>query len=153
MTSRWSMEAPPRSTEAISPASLAKSADRIEGTISIICGLFRSYHSGVETVPRVAPGNAEHDVQHEFRRHACHHRLVLFRLQRAGGVYQQAARGKGRARVSQQRGLAAGQIFEIGRTEAPLDLGVAAQGSGAGAGRIHQNPVETAAERERPRAI
>src|ERR1039458_5981534 len=39
MTSRWRMEAPPRSTHAISSARRAKSADRIEGTTSSICGL------------------------------------------------------------------------------------------------------------------
>src|SRR5450432_2751843 len=46
ITSRWSMEAPPRSTRAISSARRAKPAERIEGTISIMCGLVRSYHSG-----------------------------------------------------------------------------------------------------------
>src|ERR1035441_9706031 len=110
MTSRWSMEAPPRSTDAISPASRAKSADRIEGTISTICGLFRFYHSGIEAIPRVAPRKTEHDVQHQIRGPAGHHGAVLFRLQRAGGIHQQAAGGQRRARIRQQRGLAARQV-------------------------------------------
>src|ERR1035441_577350 len=104
MTSRWSMEAPPRSTDAISPASRAKSADRIEGTISTICGLFRFYHSGIEAIPRVAPRKTEHGVQHKLPRHAGDHGAVLFGFQRAGGIDQQTAGGQRRSRMSQKRG-------------------------------------------------
>src|ERR1700676_3552697 len=60
ITSRWSMRAPPRSTRAISSARRAKSADRMEGTISIIYGLTRFYHSGVEPVAGVAAWKTLH---------------------------------------------------------------------------------------------
>src|ERR1035441_4749032 len=134
MTSMWSMAAPPRSTEAISAARRAKSADRIEGTISTICGLFRSYHSGVETVPRVAARKTERGFGNERGRRGGGHGLVLFRLQRTGGIDQQSAGSEGRAGIGQQGCLAAGQVFQIGRGEAPFDLGIAAEGAGAGAG-------------------
>src|ERR1035438_3619646 len=77
MTSRCSMVAPPRSTRAISSAKRAKSADRIDGTISIICGLVRFYHSGKESVPGVAPRKAAHGLEDELRRDGGDHRFIL----------------------------------------------------------------------------
>src|SRR5437868_157501 len=96
MTSRCRREAPPRSTRAISSARRAKSADKMEGTISIICGLIRFYHSGKEAIPRLParepvsawnPGDL----------------LVFLGLQRTGGVDQDSPGGERREGVSQER--------------------------------------------------
>src|SRR5271157_3453271 len=81
MTSRCRMVAPARSTRAISSAKRAKSADRIDGTISIIYELVRFYHSGIEAVPRIAAGQAAHGLDDEFPRNGGDHRFILFRLQ------------------------------------------------------------------------
>src|SRR5271157_4809641 len=149
MMSRWRMEAPARSTRAISSARRAKSADRIDGTISIIYGLVRFYHSGIEAVPRIAAGQAAHGLDDEFPRNGGDHRFILFRLQRTGGIDHQAAGRQGRARVGQQGGLAAMEIVELGGSEPPLDFGVAPQGSGARARRVEQDAVERAREGKR----
>ena len=94
------MVAPPRSTRAISSARRAKSAERIDGTISIICGLLRFYHSGEEAVPGVAARQAPHaSGRRRRRRHGGHHVLVLLPFERTGGVDQQAAGRQRRARA------------------------------------------------------
>src|ERR1035437_646344 len=84
---------------AMSSARRAKSADRIEGTISIIYGLCRFYHTGVETVPGVAPRNPPHAPGDEGLRHGRGDAFVLLGFERAGGVYQDAAGGQRGARV------------------------------------------------------
>src|SRR6185369_10603045 len=111
--------APPRSTRAISSARRAKSADRIDGTISIICGLLRFYHSGEEAIPFLAPRQAEHPGTGNF--------FVFFRFQRAGRVDQDAARGEYLTGICQQRLLSALEIGEILGAELPLDLGIPAE--------------------------
>src|SRR5271169_6436490 len=142
ITSRWSMVAPPRSTRAISSARRAKSAERIEGTISIMCGLNRSYHSGKEAVPRVAARKPPHRTRDEPRRNGGENPLVLFGFERAGGVDQQAIRRQDIAGTGEEGGLAAVKVVEIGRGQAPLDFGIPAKGAGARAGGIEQNAVE-----------
>src|SRR5207244_4182341 len=149
ITSRWSMEAPPRVTRVMSSARRAKSADKIDGTISIICWLIRFYHSGEEPVPGIAAGEPAHDLNHEGGRDGGGHSLVLFRLERAGGVDQQTAGRKRGAGVGQQGGLAPLEILKIGTGEPPFDFGIAAQRAGAGAGSVDQYAVEWALERER----
>src|SRR5436305_14936752 len=84
ITSRCRREAPPRSTRAISSARRAKSADRIEGTISIIGGLVRFYHSREEAISFVAP---REPVSALFANHL----LVLLGFERAGGIDQNTA--------------------------------------------------------------
>src|SRR3954471_5456022 len=85
MTSRCSREAPPRSTRAISSARRAKSADRMEGTISIIGGLIRFYHSSEEAIPGFSP---RQPVSTLFPNHL----LIFLGFERAGGVHQDSAR-------------------------------------------------------------
>src|ERR1035438_7974823 len=94
ITSRCSMEAPPRSAEAISRSRRAKSADRIDGTISTICGLLRFYHSGEETVPALAPRKAPQGFRHQVRGHLPQGLFILLGFQRTGGVDQQPAGGQ-----------------------------------------------------------
>src|ERR1035437_2694461 len=149
MTSTWSMVAPARSTRAMSSARRAKSADRIDGTISIICGLVRFYHSGIESVPGIAAGNAAHGLDDEFPWNGGDHGFILFRLERTGGIHQQATGREGRARIGEQRGLAAMEILEMGGREPPLDFGVAAEGAGAGARNVEEDAVEWAREGKR----
>src|SRR3954463_9606737 len=87
MTSRCRREAPPRSTRAISSARRAKSADRIEGTIStMMCGLIRFYHSGVKAIPLVAARQAVVAGSGNF--------FVFFRFEGAGGVDEQPSGGQ-----------------------------------------------------------
>src|ERR1039458_781714 len=149
MTSTCSMVAPARSTRAMSSARRAKSADRIDGTISIICGLVRFYHSGIESVPGIAAGKAAHGLDDEFPWNGGDHGFILFRLERTGGIHQQSAGREGRARIAQQRGLAAMEIVEMGGRKPPLDFGVTAEGASAGAGNVEQDAVEWARERKR----
>src|SRR5262249_47518728 len=134
MTSRCNNLAPPRSTRAISSARRAKSADRIDGTISTICGLFRFYHSGEEAVARVAAGNAAQGLDEKLRRNCGGHRFVLLGFQRASSVDQQTAWRQGRSRIRKQRRLPPWQILQVGGHKPPLDFGITAQGAGAGAG-------------------
>src|SRR5689334_20750372 len=91
MTSRWSMVVPARSTRAISSPSRAKSADKIDGIISIICGSTRFYHSGEKAIPGVAPGNPVQGIDDGAWRRGGNHLLVLLRFEGAGGIYQQPA--------------------------------------------------------------
>src|SRR5271157_1335410 len=91
ITSRWSILAPPRSTRAMSSARRAKSADRIEGTISIIYELPRFYHTGVETVPGIAPRYPAHTLRNQHLRNRRGHTFVLLGFERAGGVDQDSA--------------------------------------------------------------
>src|ERR1700728_1520716 len=95
ITSRCSMVAPPRSTCAICSPNRAKSAARIDGTISTICGILRFYHSGEKAVAGVAPGNPLHGLDHQFGRHGGYHVFILFAFERAGGIDQQTAGRQG----------------------------------------------------------
>src|SRR5215472_6250929 len=101
--STWRSLAPPRSARAISSARRAKSADSIEGTISIICGLSKFYHGGVETVPGIASGKPQ-------QRRRAGNLLILFRFQRAGGIHHQSARREERSRIRENRRLPPMQI-------------------------------------------
>src|ERR1035437_9793371 len=115
MTSTCSMVAPAGSTRATSSARRAKSADRIDGTISIICGLVRFYHSGIESVPGIAAGKAAHGLDDEFPWNGGDHGFILFRLERTGGIHQQATGREGRARIGEQRGLARSEERRVGK--------------------------------------
>src|SRR5262249_41383964 len=142
ITSRWRILAPPRSTRPISSASRAKSADSMEGTISIICGLIRFYHSGIKTIPGVAARNAPRLARNQFRRNRRSHRLVLFGLERAGRINQDAAGGERGASIREQGALPRLQIVEIGGSQPPFDFGIAAERAGPGARRVHENAIE-----------
>src|SRR5205823_4574298 len=135
ITSRWSRRAPPCSTRAISSARRAKSAERIEGTISIICGPLRFYHGSIETVPGFAS-------RKPLERRIARHRLVLLPLKRAGGVHQDSPGGEQFASIRQERYLQSMQALQVGRREPPLDIRVSRQRTGAGAGGVDQNAVE-----------
>src|SRR5690348_16191041 len=91
ITSRWSMETPARSTRAISSASRAKSADRIDGIISIICGSTRFYHSGKNTISGVAPGDPVYGANDYTGGCGRDHLLVLFGFERTGGEIGRAS--------------------------------------------------------------
>src|ERR1044071_6624454 len=80
--SRCNNLAPPRSTRAISSAKRAKSADRIDGTISGICGLLRLYHGGEEAIPFLPARQPDRAWPSNF--------FVFFRFQRTGGIDQDA---------------------------------------------------------------
>src|SRR3982751_3184178 len=95
LTSRCSREAPPLSTRAISSARRAKSADRMEGTISIIGGLIRFYHSGEEAIPGVASGEPVSTLFPNYL-------LVLLGLERTRGVHQDSPRREHRQGIPQQ---------------------------------------------------
>src|ERR1022692_3473216 len=153
ITSRWSIFAPPRSTRAMSSAKRAKSADRIEGTISIIYRLRRFYHTGVETVPGVAPRNPVYALGSQRLWYRQSDVLIFLGFERTGCVHQHSAGGEHGERVGEQRRLAGAQVVEIFRFEPPLDFRIAAQRPGAGAGRIHQDAVERAREGQRTGAV
>ena len=70
--------------------------------------------------------------------------FVLLAQQRAGRVYEAAARADEARGAAQDVLLAANQIGEIRFGDAPFVTGVAAPGSDAEAGRVDQNPVEAA---------
>src|SRR5262245_60000372 len=106
--STWRSLAPPRSTRTISSARRAKSADSIEGTISIICGLSKFYHGGVETVPAIASRKPQ-------QRRQAGNLLILFRFQRARGIHHQSARCEENARIRKEGRLPPVQVVEIGR--------------------------------------
>src|SRR3954452_17469748 len=130
----------------MSSASRAKSADRIEGTISIIYGLHRFYHTGVETVPGLAAGQPAHLPRNQFYGNRRRDPLVLLRLQRTGRIHQDSSGSERRAGVSEQGRLAAPQVIEIARREPPLDLRIADEGSRARTGCVHQNAVKASGE-------
>ena len=68
----------------------------------------RALAGGTATpVPRVAAGKAAHGLDNELPWNGGNHGFILFRFERTGGIHQQAAGRQGRARVGQQRGLAA----------------------------------------------
>src|SRR5260370_8903078 len=93
ITSRWSILAPPRSTCAMSSARRAKSADRIEGTISIIYELSRFYHTGVETVPGIAPRYPAHTPRNQRLRNRRGHPFGRLGVARAGTLHHTSAVG------------------------------------------------------------
>src|SRR5687767_7921745 len=109
MTSMWRRSAPPASTRAMSSASAAKSADRIDGAIfmalSFIPHRSRASEAGYREAVRVVPvrAAAEHPVGVERRREAgrrvepevgprrqqrARDVLVFFRFERAGRVHE-----------------------------------------------------------------
>src|SRR4051794_5756884 len=137
MTSRCRREAPPRSTRAISSARRAKSADRMEGTISIIGGLIRFYHSGEEAIPSFAPGQPVSAWNPD-------NLLVFFGLQGTGGVDQNAPWGEHGKGIAEESLLPLLEVQQVGRGELPLDLGIASERPRPGAGRVDQNSVEAA---------
>src|SRR5262245_6361161 len=137
--STWRSLAPPRSARAISSARRAKSADSIEGTISIICGLFKFYHGGVETVPGIASGKP-----HQRRRAG--NLLILLRFQGTRGIHHQSARREERTGIREKGHLPPVQIVQIGRCQSPLNLRVARECTGARAGCVDENPVEGTGE-------
>src|SRR5215831_7268562 len=167
ITSKWSMDAPPRSTRAISSARRAKSAERIEGTISAIYGLSRFYHSSKKTVPGIATGDTVKDLGELHWRdegvprgpggaphkQAINYLFVFFRFERASGVDHPSAGGQRNIGIGQQGRLAALEIEQVVGAEAPLDFGIPAQGAGAGTGCIYENALEPAGERKGLRAI
>ena len=86
------MVAPPRSTRAISSARRAKSADRIEGTISTICGLCPILSQRRRNRPRDrARESAAWSRRSAPPERAAATAFVLLRFERAGGIDQQSA--------------------------------------------------------------
>src|SRR4051794_18762468 len=140
MTSRCRREAPPRSTRAISSASRAKSADRIEGTISIICGLLRFYHSSKETVSRLLSGKPHLDFGGSPGQGE--NLFVFLGFQGTGRVNQNAAGSQRRAGIAQQGRLALLEIRQVLGAQLPLDFGIAPEGAGAGTRGVYQDAVE-----------
>ena len=70
------------------------------------------------------------------------HVAVLFIFERAGGVDDPAAGLHEAARLIEDFALAGGENIGVAGLQSPLDLGIAAQGAGAGAGGVDQNAVE-----------
>src|SRR5690242_17663100 len=150
ITSTWIMRAPPRSTRATSSARWAKSAARIEGSISTICGLSRFYHSGEKPIARLAPGDPVECFGDRIRRYYV---FIFFVFERAGGVDQTTSgreRGKG---LGQQGGLALVERRDVGLFQSPLNLRIARQRAGSRTRGIHQNAVEGAGEGQGTRAV
>src|SRR4051812_40970633 len=100
----------------------------MEGTISLIGGLFRVYHSGEEAVPGIT---ARQTVSSRFANHL----LVLLGLQGTGGIHQDAAGREHRECVPEQRLLPDLQIGEILGSQLPFDLRIAPERPCAGAWR------------------
>src|SRR6185312_8180092 len=75
--------------------------------------------------------------------------LVLFALERAGGVDQKTIRRELREAIAQNGDLAFLKRREIFRLELPLNFRIAGQRAGAGTGSVDQDAVEQAAERKR----
>src|SRR5262249_47853181 len=142
ITSRWSIRAPPRSTRAISSARREKSADRIEGTISIICGLVRFYHSSKETVPRLASRQTLHHFHNPTARHAGDHSFILLFFDRTGRVDKQSSGSENCACLGQQGPLPGLKISQITGSQPPFDFRIATQRARSRAGCVHQNTIE-----------
>src|SRR4051794_3258185 len=79
--------------------------------------------------------------------------LVLFRLERAGGIDERSAGREKAQGIGEQRGLAGLEVGEVFGLEAPFDLGISPERSGAGAGRIDQNAIESRRKGEGTRAV
>lgn len=70
------------------------------------------------------------------------HEFVLFLFERARGINQTATGAQMLEGLTEESHLLGVQFRQIGWLKPPLDLGVAAEGSGARAGRVHQDPIE-----------
>src|SRR5450759_1171941 len=158
MTSTCSKRAPPRSTLATSSPRRAKSADRMDGAISIIGRLFLCYHSGVESFPGVAPRQPLDDAS-ELEPVAVRierlidHVAILLALERTGRIHQFSTAAEAGQRMDEEThlpGMLSGQFREL---DAPLDLRVAPDGAGAAARRVEQDAVEARTERQRDGAV
>jgi len=77
-----------------------------------------------------------------------HHLLILFLLHGTGRIDKSASgRNLGQDRA-QYLELPAVEIEQILALQAPLDFGIASQGTGAGAGHVGQHPVKTPLNRQ-----
>src|SRR5262249_10916753 len=74
--------------------------------------------------------------------------LVLFPLQRARGVHQPPTWRQSLKSPAENLALKQPQIFDVLGTQPPLDFRIARQRARAAAGRIDQNTIETAPERQ-----
>src|SRR5271170_1837507 len=112
-------------------------------------------HGGEETVTGVETRQALAGlpVAGDFSGDFLDDELVLFHFERARGVNQAAAGTEMLQRLTEERYLLGVEVEQIARLEAPLDLGIAAEGAGAGARRVDQHAIKVGAEGQRPRAV
>ncbi len=146
--------APPRSTRAISSARRAKSADRIEGTISTIYGLVRFYHSGAKPSPGSRPGMRSHGLD---RPAPAARRRPPPRSPRARASRWNRPAAAGRE--ARRAHWSAGRVWRRCRSSRSAGVsrhlisGIAAERAGAGAGSVHQDAVEAGGEGQRAGAV
>ena len=82
-----------------------------------------------------------------------HGHLVFFRLQGAGGVYDDPSRAHHPGRLGQQPPLEFHQARQIGLVLAPFQFGVFADHAGGRAGGVHQHGVQAPVQERQPGSV
>ena len=109
--------------------------------------LNQCYHGGEEAIAGVAAGEAE--VVFRAQAEGFDDVLILLVFERAGGVDDAASGLHKAAGLVENIALAGGEEIGVAGLEAPLDFGVASEGSGAGTGGVNQDAVELPGEGKR----
>lgn len=74
--------------------------------------------------------------------------LILFLLQRAGGINGAAARRELPQRSPQNGDLPGMKFVQVFRPEPPLDLGIASEGAGSRTWHVGQDAIKSASQRQ-----
>ncbi len=102
----------------------------------------RCYHGSVEPIPYITAWNPVKTLGDAACSYSIYNPLIFFRFDGAGGIDEEASRLEDGEGVFENQALAVGEVSKISRSEAPLDFRIAAERSGARAGRVNQNAVE-----------